>query len=70
MQQAPQPYSEAVLDASALVQEMQTSGIAVRFGEFIQMERERQAATSATLFLPSHNARLLVDPFEYLLSLD
>ena len=64
-----QPYSGAVLDASALVQEMQASGLAVGFGEFIEMEQERQAS-STIMIPPSHNARLLVDPFEYLLSLD
>ena len=35
-----QPYSGAVLDASALVQEMQASGLVVGFGEFIRMEHE------------------------------
>ena len=64
-----QPYCGAVLDALALVQELQVSGLAVGFGDFITMEGDRQAVSNTT-FMSSCDNALLVDPFEYLLTLD
>ena len=52
-----QPYSGAILDTSALVQELQTSGLSVGFGEYIEMEHERQSLTDATSMQPLSNAK-------------
>ena len=53
----------------ALVQDLQVSGLAVGFGDFITMEGDRQAVSN-TSFMSSCDNALLVDPFEYLLTLD
>ena len=62
-----QPYRGALLDASALVQELQSSGLAVGVGECMKMERERQAVMQK----PVNNGHsVLADPSQHLISLD
>ena len=65
------PYTGEKLDTSTLVQELQASGLAVGFGEYIAMEQDRQAQQRNIISIQSTgNSNVLRDLFDYLLSLD
>ena len=63
------PYTREKLDASTLVQELQASGLAVGFGEYIAMEQDRLVQQRNVISIQSTgNSNVLRDPFDYLLS--